>query len=158
MTRPIHLDLTASTAKWLLSGERLCRGCGVVRPLSEWAVDGSKRSGFASRCRVCDRERAKSYYRENREAVLERAAAKRVLVERVCSECRETLPRGRRVVCSDRCGAARYRRLHPDAYAASEARKLVRRRARRAERNRELGVVSLDASTRIPTPGGQQAS
>jgi hypothetical protein len=96
-------------------------------------LDGSKRSGFASRCRVCDRERSKRYYEAHREAVLERAAAKRALVERVCSECPETLQKGRRVVCSDRCRDRRYRRLHPEA----EARKVERRReARRAERDK----------------------
>jgi hypothetical protein len=141
MTGAIHLDLRESTAKWLLSGGRLCRGCGVVRPLVEWGVDRSKPSGFASRCLVCDRERARSYYRKNREAVLERAAAKRArkragTAQRVCSECPELLPAGRRVVCSRRCADVRCRRLHPEAYAAREARKVVRRReARRAARD-----------------------
>ena len=50
----------------------------------------------------------------------------------------------RRVVCSERCRDARDRRLHRDAYAAKEARKVERRRWRRRR--------SRDFQTSSPAP------
>ena len=71
----------------------------------------------------------------NREKVLAKEAAKRrgprTLVW--CSECGGPLDGRQRVVCSARCRDARYCRLHPDPYAAKEARKVERRRAKRRE-------------------------
>lgn len=85
------------------------------------------------------RARARAYYAANRETVLEKAAAKRGRprpAERTtCEECRESLEGQQRVVCSRRCQDARYRRLHPEAYAENERRKVARRReARRKAR------------------------
>lgn len=54
--------------------EKRCHGCGESKPVEEFVRDASKRGGLASLCRVCDRERSKRYYSENREAVLARAA------------------------------------------------------------------------------------
>jgi hypothetical protein len=83
------------------------------------------------------RARARAYYAANREKVLERAAARRGKIRpvepRACSECSAPLEPPKRVVCSPRCRDARYRRLHPEAYAAREARKVERRRAKRRE-------------------------
>ena len=73
-----------------------------------------------------ERERSRRYYAANREAVLAKAAAKRGSgvrdrPELVCSECGERLEGRQRVVCSRRrCKDARFRRLHPVAYAAKE--------------------------------------
>jgi endogenous inhibitor of DNA gyrase (YacG/DUF329 family) len=110
----------------------------------------SPRSAFCSdRCRYrfrdrrryaqnpeTQRERARRYYAENREEVLEKAAAKRGRPrppERgTCSECGKPLEGRSRVVCSRRCTDARYRRLHPEAYAENERRKVERRREKRA--------------------------
>jgi hypothetical protein len=128
-----HLDLRGSTAAHLLAGERLCLGCGEVRPLSEWARDASKPSGLGSLCRECDRRRSREFYARNREAVLARAAARRgPAPARFCSECGERLEGRQRVSCgSSRCREARFRRLHPEAYATRETRKVERRRERR---------------------------
>lgn len=83
------------------------------------------------------RARARAYYAANRERVLEKAAAKRGTVPASlavnCSECGGQLEGRQRVVCSPRCREARFRRLHPDAYAAKEARKVERRRLKRRE-------------------------
>jgi endogenous inhibitor of DNA gyrase (YacG/DUF329 family) len=81
-------------------------------------------------------ERSRRYFAENREAVLARAAAKRNALrgerpELRCSECESPLVGRQRVVCSRRCKDARYRRLHPEAYAAKQRRKVERRRASR---------------------------
>jgi hypothetical protein len=70
-----HLDPRRSTATFLLEGERLCSGCGVRRPLTEWGLNASKPNGFASYRRECERRRSRAYYAANRGAVLARAAA-----------------------------------------------------------------------------------
>jgi hypothetical protein len=80
----------------------------------------------------------KRYYRENRERILDERAARRGRPrppERTtCEEGGEPLPERRRVVCSDRCREARFKRLHPESYER-EARKVERRRqARRRAR------------------------
>ena len=135
MREPDRRDLPASAAEYVLPADRLCPGCGVRRPLSEWAVDRSKPSGFKSLCKVCDRARARAYYGEHREAVLARVAARRPPAEpRACSECGVELAGRARLTCgSSRCREARFRRLHPEAWAAREARKVERRRERRRE-------------------------
>jgi endogenous inhibitor of DNA gyrase (YacG/DUF329 family) len=82
------------------------------------------------------RARSRAYYWQNREAVLDKQAAKRGKIRSEateCSECGGPLEGRRRVVCSERCRDARYRRLHPEAYAANEARKVERRREKRRE-------------------------
>jgi hypothetical protein len=46
-----------------------------------------------------------------------------------CSECGKLLEGQQRLTCgSSRCRDARFKRLHPDSYAAREAAKVVRRR------------------------------
>jgi hypothetical protein len=85
------------------------------------------------------RERSRNYYARNRENVLAkakaRAEAKRLErgepVPSHCSECGEESPGRQRIVCSDRCGRARYRRLNPERYAEEERRKVERRTAKR---------------------------
>jgi len=111
-----------------------CRGCGGSRPVGEFVTDASKPDGLGSLCRPCDRERSRSYCSVNRVAVRARAAArKQPALPRACSECGDILEGRRRVVCSERCREARFRRLHPKAYAEREAAKVVRRRERRRE-------------------------
>jgi hypothetical protein len=130
---PNHLDLRASTAAFLLEGERVCGGCGVRRPLSEWSRDASKPSGLGSLCRACTRRRSRQFYARNRERILARAAARRgPPLVRFCSECGVELEGRHRVTCGkSSCREARFRRLHPEAYAAKEARKVERRRQAR---------------------------
>jgi len=84
------------------------------------------------------RERSRRYYWENRERVLEKAAAKRGRVRQPgrlsCSECGRALEGRQRVTCgSNRCRAQRFKRLRPVAYAERERQKAERRRARRRE-------------------------
>jgi len=84
-------------------------------------------------------ERARRYYAEHREEILEKAARRRgrsrPAKHATCSECGTELTGRQRVACSPHCRDARYRRPHPDEYAANEARKVERRReARRKER------------------------
>jgi hypothetical protein len=147
-----HLDLRASTAMYLLEGERLCRGCGVRRPLEEWSRDASKPHGLGSYCRVCDAERSRKFYAENRKAVLARAAERRgPAPTRHCSECGEELVGGQRVTCgSSRCREARFKRLHPESYAERERAKVSRRR----ERRRTALVQALAGEpARLEVPG-----
>jgi endogenous inhibitor of DNA gyrase (YacG/DUF329 family) len=97
------------------------------------------------------RERSRVYYREHRDEILEKAAAKRGRLrppERTsCDECGEPLPVGRRVVCSKRCGERRFKRLHPVEYAERERRKVERRRERRREARKAAGSPSADGCT-----------
>lgn len=84
-----------------------------------------------------ERARVRPYYAAHREDVLDRAAAKRGRLrppERTeCSECGVPLEGRQRVTCGRAgCRDARFRMLHPEAYAAREARKVERRRERRA--------------------------
>lgn len=43
-----------------------CPRCGEEKPMSEFSPDASKSDGRASRCRPCDRERARAYYARHR--------------------------------------------------------------------------------------------
>jgi hypothetical protein len=49
---------------------KTCPRCGDQVPLEEFARDRSKASGYASRCKACDREKARRYYEANRERKL----------------------------------------------------------------------------------------
>jgi hypothetical protein len=120
---PIFLNVT----------EKRCFSCGEVLPLSEFTSDRSKRLGVGTYCRSCDAERGRKRYARDREEILTKAAAKRgPRPFRFCSECGELLEGGQRVTCgTSRCRDARFRRLHPEAYAVREARKVERRRATR---------------------------
>ena len=114
-------------AEYLDEPEHTCTRCGARLPLDQFARDASKRRGIKSWCRSCDSVRALAYYRE-----------RHPLVVRHCAECGAELEGRRRVVCSERCREARFKRLHPDAYAKREAEKVERRRERRRElRERE---------------------
>ena len=83
-----------------------------------------------------ERGRARAYYWANREQVLEKAAARRGRTSpaevSACSECGQPLEGWQRVSCgTSKCRDARFRRLHPAAYATREQGKAERRRARR---------------------------
>lgn len=129
----------------------VCAECGTE--LTRWQRASAAFCSAKCRYRFRDRRRyaenpererakARAYYWANREEVLDRSAERRGRV-RVpallsCTECGGSLELPRRVVCSSRCRDARFRRLHPEAYAAREARKVERRRKkRRAARSSE---------------------
>jgi hypothetical protein len=85
------------------------------------AVDRKRPNGRKPICKRCDSERA-----------LARCYAKRgPQPVRHCSECGAELEGRRRLVCSERCREARFKRLHPESYAKREAAKVDRRRERR---------------------------
>jgi hypothetical protein len=67
--------------------------------------------------------------------ILAKTAAKRgPQPVRYCSECGVELEGRQRVTCGTSfCREARFKRLHPESYAAREARKVERRRERRRE-------------------------
>jgi hypothetical protein len=75
------------------------------------------------RCRRCAPPRQTSYFPRPRVLIL-------------CSECGEPLHGRQRVICGKpSCRERRFKRLHPESYAAREAAKVERRReARRAKR------------------------
>ena len=112
---------------------RTCPRCGKAKPVSDFARDASKASGRKSHCKACDAAKSRRWYADpkNRVKKLAAMAARRVPASpRFCSECDAPLASGRRVVCSRRCKDRRYRRLHPEAFAAKQARKRARRRER----------------------------
>jgi ribosomal protein S27AE len=113
-----------------------CGRCGLVKQVAEFARDATRRTGRKNICADCDRAKSAAYYAANRDAVLARSVARRPPALdpiRVCSECGVLLEGLRRVVCSSRCGAVRFRRTNPAAYAERERRKVEWRRARRRE-------------------------
>jgi hypothetical protein len=130
---PIGRGMRRTRARSLNLSEKRCPGCGTVKPIQEFTHDAAKPHGYGTYCLSCERVRSKRYYAANREAVLARAAEKRgPTAPRFCSECSLTLEGGQRVTCgSTRCREARFKRLHPEAYAKREARKVERRRQAR---------------------------
>lgn len=123
---------------------RVCAECSA--PLEIWHgrfCSPTCRYRFRDRRKYAeDKERVKArsraYYQRNREAVLARLAEKRAGSKAPslthCSECGIELVGRLRFTCgTNRCREARYKRTNPEAYAAREARKAERRRAKRRE-------------------------
>jgi hypothetical protein len=106
------------------------------------AVDRKRPNGRKPICKRCDSERALARYYTKRGPQ----------PVRHCSECGAELEGRRRVVCSERCREARFNRLHPEAYAAREGRKVERRRERRRWA-REAGKAAGEASREGPSQG-----
>src|SRR5688572_4827183 len=110
------------------SDRKRCGGCGEWRLVSEFGRDSSKLGRRASICRACGRAKSRRYYAEHRAAVLARIKARKARAKPAeaptCSECGGPLPGKARVVCSSRCKDRRFKRLHPEAYAERERRKV----------------------------------
>lgn len=53
--------------------EQKCTMCGEVKTLELFSKDAGAKRGVKRICKVCDSERAKKYYRENRESLLEKS-------------------------------------------------------------------------------------
>ena len=130
-----------------------CLRCGGRLRRDKLARDVSRMTGRKSICVPCDREKSRAYYAANRERVLARAAAKRgPAPSRFCSECGERLEGRARVTCGrSKCRDARLKRTNPDAYAAREAKKVVRRHERRREQRERT------AKAQSTTPIGVEA-
>jgi hypothetical protein len=54
------------------SDAKRCPKCGRTLTVADFGVDQGRRGGRKSLCRPCDAERARAYYRANRERVLAR--------------------------------------------------------------------------------------
>lgn len=94
----------------------VCPVCELVLPRADFGRDASKASGYASRCKACDRARAKRYYEANRERkrayyqgrYRERFAAGLIPV-RMCERCGEVPAMSQRHPFCEPCRlAARY--------------------------------------------------
>ena len=44
---------------------KACRSCRVVKPIVDYAVDRSRRTGYAGICKVCDCTRSSARYYRN---------------------------------------------------------------------------------------------
>lgn len=55
--------------------DRRCYACGETKPAEDFPRDRGKASGRASICKACDREKAKNYYNNHRDAVIARIRA-----------------------------------------------------------------------------------
>jgi hypothetical protein len=137
-----------------LHGQMVCYRCDRELPLEAFAVDRAKASGRSGLCLECGNLKTKAYYREHRDEVLAKAAAKRVPAPPThgrCAECGGPMVgRPNRVVCSRRCKDARYRRLHPEAYREKQRRKRERRRA--GQQADEAGGVARPKNRRRRDP------
>jgi hypothetical protein len=88
------------------SSLRRCPQCGRFLFPGDFAMDNSKGSGFASRCRDCDRERCRQYYAEHREERLAaKARARAQAPPRICERCDQPATSSRHHYC-DACRAA----------------------------------------------------
>jgi 5-methylcytosine-specific restriction endonuclease McrA len=56
---------------------KICSRCGCDKPISEFRADERYRTGFASWCKECHRQRNSEWARENRERLSAKAAAYR---------------------------------------------------------------------------------
>ena len=85
---------------------RRCATCGKEKPDGDFPRDATKSSGYASRCRTCDRARAKEQYRKKaalrRLDANKRAEVKRVGKVRPCRNCGEPATSSRHHYC-DAC-------------------------------------------------------
>lgn len=122
-------DVVLRRGKW-------CPRCSRHLPAEEFAANPRVRSGFSSWCKRCHRQAVRVWREEHRdeENAKRRAeyAAAHPRAVRHCEECGAELEGRASVVCSRRCKDTRYRRLHPEAEKARQARKVARRRARKA--------------------------
>jgi hypothetical protein len=55
-----------------MGAEKLCRGCGVVRSVEEFAVKDSRTGQRHSRCKECGRRKSREHYFVNHAAYIER--------------------------------------------------------------------------------------
>lgn len=95
--RPAVVDATVST--------KVCTGCGVERPTTEFPVKHKKRGTRGTRCRACLSAYGKGHYQRNRATYIARAKARRhrervsywawlmtYLQSHPCVDCGETDP------------------------------------------------------------------
>jgi hypothetical protein len=114
-----------------MTAEARCTCCRRVLPAESFGPRPAKRDGLASWCRECCREANRRWRAANREAY--NAARRKGPTAGECVECGAPfMGHPTRLVCSRRCKDARYRRLHPDEYAAKQRRTQARRRAQEA--------------------------
>jgi hypothetical protein len=116
--------------------EIICTTCGGTFPFERFARDSSRPLGIKYVCKPCDAARVLAAY----------YAKRGPQPVRHCTECGVELEGKRRVVCSATCRERRFRRLRPEAYAAREAAKVVRRREAR-RRAREAATAARSASS-----------
>jgi hypothetical protein len=123
--------------------EKRCGHCQAFLPVESFRVepcqskfDPWRKWKLSSWCRPCMVEASRRWRAENPEYERAYNEARRTPPAKLeCSECGVRFEGRRgRLVCSRRCRDARYRRLHPEAYAAKRARKDKRRRERRKAR------------------------
>jgi NAD-dependent SIR2 family protein deacetylase len=53
-----------------------CKRCGNTLDASDFAIDRSRKNGHKSVCKRCDAERARDYYTQHRDEVLDRIAVR----------------------------------------------------------------------------------
>jgi hypothetical protein len=66
--------------------------CGETKPLAEFAKDATKSGGYASRCKLCDREKGRRYYAEHRAQKIAKAKAYAARRREIAAEERERNP------------------------------------------------------------------
>lgn len=67
-----------------VDGTRTCNDCGLVKALSEFAVDARSRGGYKRICKRCATDRSLAWQRANRERA--RASARIALIRRTFGE------------------------------------------------------------------------
>ncbi len=49
---------------------KVCRSCRVVKPIADYAIDRSRRTGYAGICKACDCTRSSARYHRNTPAAV----------------------------------------------------------------------------------------
>jgi hypothetical protein len=116
-----------------------CPGCGILKPLSAFAVDRGKTTGLKSRCKVCDSGKSQRYYEANRERRLRKAAEARAAKPqnvRQCKSCGKPASTSRHWYC-DGCAevalAQRVTRRHRGPVSAQASTRLKERERQRSK-------------------------
>jgi len=72
---------------------KICNGCKEAKPLTEYNKSSTQKSGLRTRCKTCERESARDFYRKHPNGYKKRAAIQRDKIReylgKVISEIRE---------------------------------------------------------------------
>ncbi len=115
---------------------KLCRGCGLFYPLSDFYDDPSKEDGHSTECRGCQSTRAWDRYQGKRDEILAKARFERTgsRASRLCRVCEEPTWKPKSPYCkkhSDEALDRQMRKRHRRKYMTEHEKELARERERR---------------------------
>ena len=100
---------------------KTCPDCNKDLPTSEFGKNKTKKDGLQSRCKKCDREYKKRYYKNNSDKLKERACRRRQEIKEWFQEYKQSLS-------CEKCGIDKWYLLefhHPDNNKEGEVADMV---------------------------------